>query len=108
MPELVSKMVAQCKEPVEILGFAAQFVFFMRFFVQWLVSEKKKEVTIPVGFWWLSIAGGAMQAWYGVWKGAPNLFLAQAVAVFLYSRNLALHYRKERALKAADGGGTPV
>lgn len=106
MPEFISKLIAQSKEPVEILGFAAQFVFFMRFFVQWLVSEKKKEVTIPAAFWWLSIAGGVMQGFYGFVKPAPNLLFAQAIAVFLYSRNLSLHYRKERAL-AGTGEGAP-
>lgn len=98
MHDMLAKLVAKCSEPLELFGFAAQFVFFLRFFIQWLASEKKKAVTIPVAFWWLSIAGGLMQAGYGIGKEAPNLFVAQAVAVFLYSRNLMLHYRKERSL----------
>jgi lipid-A-disaccharide synthase-like uncharacterized protein len=106
MGDFFAKLIDQSKDPVEILGYAAQFVFFLRFFVQWLASEKKKEVVIPAAFWWLSIAGGLMQAVYGVKKGAPNLFVAQSVAVFLYSRNMILHRRKARALGAGDGTGT--
>ena len=104
MPEFVQKLIDQSKDPVEILGYAAQFVFFRRFFVQWLASEKKKEVVIPAAFWWLSISGGLMQGVYGVWKGAPNLFVAQSVAVFLYSRNMVLDRRRRRALAGAGTG----
>ncbi len=107
MSEFVSKLYDQCREPVELLGFGAQFVFVLRFFVQWLVSERRKEVTIPAAFWWLSIAGGVTQGVYGAMKPAPNLVVAQAIAVFLYARNLVLHNRKRRALAAfpAEGGG---
>ncbi len=107
MAEFFGKLIEQSKDPIEILGYAAQFVFFLRFFVQWLASEKKKEVVIPAAFWWLSIAGGVMQAVYGVKKGAPNLFVAQSIAVFLYSRNMTLHARKRRALAAADATAGP-
>jgi lipid-A-disaccharide synthase-like uncharacterized protein len=98
MPGFFSKLIEQAKSPLEIFGFAAQGVFFLRFLVQWLASEKKGEVVIPQAFWWLSIAGGVMQGCYGVWKEAPNLFVAQAIAVFLYSRNLVLDRRKRAAL----------
>ena len=107
MSEFFSRLIDQSKDPVEILGYAAQLVFFLRFFVQWLASEKKKEVVIPAAFWWLSIAGGLMQAVYGVQKHAPNLFVAQSIAVFLYSRNMILHRRKARALVGAGDGSEP-
>jgi lipid-A-disaccharide synthase-like uncharacterized protein len=108
MPEFLGKLVDQSKDPIEILGYAAQFVFFLRFFVQWLASERKKEVVIPAAFWWLSIAGGVMQAFYGVQKGAPNLFVAQSIAVFLYSRNMILDRRRRRALAGAGDGTGPL
>ena len=42
------------------LGLFAQFLFFMRFFVQWIASEKKGESTIPISFWYFSIAGSIL------------------------------------------------
>jgi lipid-A-disaccharide synthase-like uncharacterized protein len=38
--------------PWTVLGFFGQFLFAMRFLIQWIVSEKKKESTIPVVFWY--------------------------------------------------------
>jgi lipid-A-disaccharide synthase-like uncharacterized protein len=103
VPEFLSKFLKDAREPIEILGFGAQAVFFLRFLVQWLVSERRKEVTIPLAFWWISIAGGLMQGFYGAMKPAPNLVVAQAVAIFIYSRNIVLHRRKERALAGTQG-----
>ena len=37
----------------------AQFVFAARFLVQWIASEKAERSVMPVGFWFLSIGGGA-------------------------------------------------
>ena len=41
-----------------IIGFIGQAMFFMRFFVQWLASEKAKASVIPHTFWYFSIGGG--------------------------------------------------
>ena len=39
-----------------LFGFLGQAAFSARFIVQWIVSEKNKESTIPVAFWYLSLA----------------------------------------------------
>ena len=31
-----------------VIGFLGQGLFFMRFFVQWLASEREKRSTVPV------------------------------------------------------------
>ena len=40
-----------------VIGFIGQIAFGARFVIQWLVSEKKGESTIPIAFWYCSIAG---------------------------------------------------
>ena len=40
-----------------VIGFIGQVAFGARFVIQWLVSEKKGESTIPIAFWYCSIAG---------------------------------------------------
>jgi hypothetical protein len=40
------------------VGLVGQAFFSMRFVVQWLASEKRKESVIPVSFWFFSIGGG--------------------------------------------------
>jgi lipid-A-disaccharide synthase-like uncharacterized protein len=41
------------------VGLVGQAFFSMRFVVQWLASEKRRESVIPVSFWSFSIGGGA-------------------------------------------------
>jgi lipid-A-disaccharide synthase-like uncharacterized protein len=41
-----------------VLGFVGQFFFFMRFFIQWICTEKYKKSVIPVAFWYFSLIGG--------------------------------------------------
>ena len=35
------------------LGLLGQAAFTLRFLVQWVVSERRRESVIPVSFWWL-------------------------------------------------------
>ncbi len=77
-----------------ILGLFAQFLFFMRFFVQWIVSEKKKQSTIPVSFWYFSIAGSVLLLIYSIYRKDIVFILGQSVGSFIYMRNLILIYRK--------------
>ena len=82
-----------------ILGFAAQFLFFMRFFVQWIVSERKKESTIPIVFWYLSLAGGSGLFIYSLHIRDPVFILGQGLGIFFYVRNLTLIHKKKEQQK---------
>jgi lipid-A-disaccharide synthase-like uncharacterized protein len=55
---------------------------------------------IPTGFWYLSIAGGALVLSYGIWRSDPVIILGQSVGVIVYTRNLVLISRRKR--KAAS------
>ena len=98
MSDFLSKLAAESLKPLEILGFVGQFVFFLRFLVQWIESEKRKESVIPEAFWWISIGGGAITLVYGVLKPAPPIVLAQLCANVIYVRNLVLIRRMKRRL----------
>ncbi len=77
-----------------ILGLFAQFLFFLRFFVQWIVSEKKGQSIIPVSFWYLSIGGSILLLIYSIYRKDIVFILGQSVGSFIYMRNLILIYRK--------------
>lgn len=80
-----------------VFGFAGQFIFFMRFAVQWYVSEKRQRSHVPVAFWYLSLAGGAMIFTYAWLRGDIVFTISQALGLFIYIRNLMLiHARKTR------------
>lgn len=78
-----------------IIGFVAQIMFFLRFLIQWIVSEKKGESVIPVQFWHLSIAGSLMLLAYSIWRKDPVFILGQCMGSIIYVRNLSLIYRKQ-------------
>lgn len=80
------------------VGFAGQAVFFARFLVQWIVSERARRSVIPIAFWYLSIAGGLTLLSYAIWRRDPVFIVGQAGGLVVYLRNLAL-LRRER-----DGG----
>lgn len=73
-------------------GVVAQVVFTSRFFYQWIFSERNKESVLPVGFWYLSIAGSSMIFFYGVIRFDLVLILGQLGGLAMYVRNLILHY----------------
>jgi lipid-A-disaccharide synthase-like uncharacterized protein len=81
-----------------ILGFIGQLVFTMRFVIQWIVSEKKKESVIPVVFWHLSIAGGVILSVYFLFRREPVGLIGNLFGSIVYLRNLRLIHRvKQRS-----------
>lgn len=74
-----------------LFGFAAQFIFFMRFVVQWYVSEKKKKTVIPVEFWYLSLTGTLMILIYSIYRRDLVFIVASCLNFFLYLRNLQIY-----------------
>ncbi len=81
-----------------ILGLFAQLLFFLRFFVQWIVSERKKESIIPVSFWYFSIAGSLLLLIYSIYRKDIVFILGQSVGSVIYMRNLILIHRRGKAL----------
>lgn len=80
-----------------IFGFIGQAMFTMRFIVQWIASEKKKESVIPVSFWYFSLAGGLIVLSYAIHRMDPVFILAYLPGNFIYFRNLYLIYKKKRS-----------
>ena len=87
--------------PMGMLGMAGQILFFSRFLVQWIASEKKGKSTIPLSFWYLSIGGGGLLLFYAVWRKDPVIILGQLVGLLVYIRNLML-IRRHQTVPAAD------
>ena len=86
--------------PMGMLGMLGQILFFSRFLIQWIASEKKGKSTIPLSFWWLSIGGGLLLLIYAIWREDPVITLGQSVGLFVYLRNLVLIRRHKAALAA--------
>jgi lipid-A-disaccharide synthase-like uncharacterized protein len=101
-------MLAKYLDPEHVwlfIGFLGQGLFAMRFIVQWLVSEKRRESTIPIAFWYFSVGGGLVLLAYSIYRGDPVFILGQFTGLFIYARNLYLIHSKEAA---ATDGARPI
>lgn len=78
------------------LGFLGQVLFTGRMLLQWLVSEREKRSVVPVGFWWMSLAGASMILVYFLWRRDVVGVLGQCAGWVIYVRNLWLIYRERR------------
>lgn len=78
-----------------ILGYLGQALFFSRFLVQWVASERAGRSVVPVSFWFLSLAGGLILLAYSIWRKDPVFILGQSCGALIYTRNLML-IRKEK------------
>ena len=66
-----------------VIGFAGQALFFGRFFVQWIASERRKQSVIPRAFWYLSLAGGSVLLVYAIHQRDPVFIVGQATGFFI-------------------------
>jgi lipid-A-disaccharide synthase-like uncharacterized protein len=80
-----------------LFGFFAQFVFFMRFVVQWYVSEKRGESVVPMSFWYISIAGTMLIIVYSYHVNDIVFFVANVLSLAIYYRNITLAKRSTPA-----------
>ncbi|MFN4169581.1 MAG: lipid-A-disaccharide synthase N-terminal domain-containing protein [Pannonibacter phragmitetus] len=79
-----------------ILGFVAQFMFSMRFVVQWIASERVGRSIVPVAFWFFSIGGGTLLLIYSIQRQDPVFIAGQALGLIIYVRNLWLIFKEKR------------
>lgn len=84
------------------VGLAGQIAFFLRMFVQWIVSERRRESVVPEIFWWLSFGGGVALFSYFVWRKDLIGALGQTTGVVVYARNLRLIHKRRKQLATGD------
>ncbi|PKN43669.1 MAG: lipid A biosynthesis acyltransferase [Deltaproteobacteria bacterium HGW-Deltaproteobacteria-18] len=76
-------------------GFVGQIFFFMRFFSQWIVSEKAKKSIIPVNFWYFSLFGSIFLLAYAILRRDFVFIFGQAAGLIIYTRNIFLIKREK-------------
>lgn len=69
------------------LGLLGQALFSARWIIQWFVTEKTRQSTMPSIFWYLSLLGGLLVFAYGLHKMDPVIILGQ-FGIIIYARNL--------------------
>ena len=70
------------------IGFLAQIFFSARLLVQWILSERAKQVVSPSIFWILSLAGSFLLCLYGWLRNDFSIILGQFISYYIYLWNL--------------------
>lgn len=89
----------------KVIGWLGNLVFFLRFFIQWYATEKKKRVVVPTAFWWLSLAGSLLLLAYSLHKRDSVFIFAYVFTWIPYIRNLMIHHRHTDAHSDCPGCG---
>lgn len=88
-----------------VIGFAGQALFSMRFLVQWISSERRRQSVVPVAFWYYSLAGGITLLIYAINRADPVFVAGQLMGIFVYLRNLHLIHERPARQSAPEGNG---
>ena len=77
----------------EGVGYLGHALFFTRFFIQWIVSEKKKESVVPISFWFCSVVGSLLALYYSIHIQDPVFIVGMSISFLIAIRNLMLIYQ---------------
>lgn len=83
------------------IGMCGNLLFFSRWVVQWMASERARRSVIPLAFWYLSIAGSLVLLGYAIYRRDPVFIVSQLPNSIIYLRNLHLLKRERGAQDAA-------
>jgi lipid-A-disaccharide synthase-like uncharacterized protein len=76
------------------VGFLGQGLFFGRWVIQWIASERTAKSQMPIAFWYLSLVGGLITLAYAIYRRDPVFIAGQGVGSLVYVRNLMLIHRQ--------------
>lgn len=87
--------------PWKTIGLLGAVLFTSRWFVQLYVTRKRRQVSMPMLFWYLSIAGSLMTLGYFIWgKNDAVGILQNAFPMFVALYNVYVHVRHGRGAEA--------
>jgi len=81
------------------IGFLAQIIFSGRLLIQWIISEKNKQVVTPSIFWKLSLLASFLLFIYGYLRNDFAIMLGQTITYIVYIRNLQLQGKWQKSPK---------
>ena len=73
-----------------LIGLLGQLIFFSRWVIQWIASERNTKSIIPTPFWWFSLCGGLITFFYAYHIRSFPFMLAQFTGIIIYTRNIYL------------------
>ncbi len=81
------------------VGITAACLFYGRFYLQWIASERRGRSVVPTAFWYLSAPGSFLLLCYAAfYKGSPIGALSHSFNTVIYARNLVHIWREKGVL----------
>jgi lipid-A-disaccharide synthase-like uncharacterized protein len=94
--------------PWKIVGWTGSAVFSIRFFLQWIASERAKKSIIPIGFWECSLLGSLLALSYFIFYRGDSVGVIMTLAPLpLYIRNLYLKWREVLTERRSEKEAAP-
>lgn len=84
-----------------VIGFLGQGLFFGRWLIQWIASERTAKSEMPIAFWYMSLIGGLITLAYAIYRRDPVFIAGQGIGAIVYVRNLVL-IRRSAGRPASD------
>ena len=73
---------------IYVIGLIAQLFFSGRMMVQWILSEKNKEIVSPTLYWVFSLIGSYLLCIYGWLRDDFSIILGQFISFYIYIWNI--------------------
>lgn len=110
MHEVLFEVFGVTVTPWKLVGYVGVGMFSSRWFVQLWATRRHRKVTMPVAFWYLSMAGSLMLLSYFIWGKNDSVgVLSNLFPAFIASYNLYMAYfgndgiiTRRREAEAAD------
>jgi len=81
----------------KVIGWAGNLIFFSRFIIQWIATERQQKVVIPIAFWYCSLAGSLCLLIYAIHQ-KDSVFIGATIFTWVpYTRNLYFALREQRS-----------
>lgn len=79
--------------PWKIVGWTGSLVFGVRFFIQWIASERARKSVIPFGFWECSAIGSILTlSYFAIYQRDSVGVIMTAMPIPIYLRNIYFRY----------------
>jgi lipid-A-disaccharide synthase-like uncharacterized protein len=87
--------------PWKIVGLSGSIIFGLRFFIQWIASERAGKSVIPFGFWECSALGSFLTlAYFAIYQRDSVGVINAVMPLPIYLRNLYFRYKRSDAQEA--------
>lgn len=80
-----------------VLGLIGTFIYSSRFFVSWIESERNRQATLSLKFWWISLIGSLLMLAYALIRHNLVFILAFLFNGIPFVRNIVLTNRQNKA-----------